>query len=711
MIGQDDSEAANILRGGGGGGNSKPMVDDNVIYNNNNSNTNNTNVTQTWRAKNVLDQSSLGSNSISKNNDNGSAELFTGSSRATNHNQQQYFVEPSELTNRIYIDDSGFKMGNRQQGQYQINNVGGKQAAESAPLRVQVGHKEQGLRKNDANNSHLIVDLTTPRVLAKTQTNLSQAAGNNSTAANITSQQNSDLQHNRDSWSLNQVGLPQPIASTTNNSQQASSGSSSAAAKKQTAFLDSSSSNQAINLNYSDQDELSSLSQLKEQKAICTAPYYYSDLKSEEQRNALLNIVQQKSLSPPPQLLSRSTDQSSTRLGPKSATLHSSRAHLLNENLPQMSNQKSQEFAGSRRKQSVMRVEQHSVADLSKMVELSEVKRKPDEMLVSLSTRHLQQSSARELRRCASLQMDLAMNLNSSSSHSPSVSPNPNPNPDPEPEEKGMNIKMSGKNLHMDSSYSQSARMSAASKERVKGSSSSSLESDGSGSRSDGCGGSASSSCASPNGKLDGLAGGPAAAAADCDVESAIEEQGLLSEANVDVDEDFIEFLTNGDTKSGPHSAQFDASQFSASDFNSSSSNSESSSTQSNAPTNDSLSSPLIGSNQAKHLFTNGGGQASKANGKTHNIGILKLHSQANNNNGCSRSKSNGGSSNNSSASNANSKSNGNCNNNNLTNDIACNKSDENGKRKFNNVLGNVIDVDIYPINNASRCSPVNNQA
>lgn len=64
-----------------------------------------------------------------------------------------------------------------------------------------------------------------------------------------------------------------------------------------------------------------------------SAPYYYSDLKSEEQQRALLNIVQQKSLSPPPQLLSRSIDQNNTRLAPKSATMHASQARMLSESL------------------------------------------------------------------------------------------------------------------------------------------------------------------------------------------------------------------------------------------------------------------------------------------------------------------------------------------------------------------------------------------
>lgn len=54
-----------------------------------------------------------------------------------------------------------------------------------------------------------------------------------------------------------------------------------------------------------------------------SAPYYYSDLKSEDQQRALLEIQQKKSLSPPPQLLSRSLGQNklnnSTRLMPKSA--------------------------------------------------------------------------------------------------------------------------------------------------------------------------------------------------------------------------------------------------------------------------------------------------------------------------------------------------------------------------------------------------------
>ncbi|KAG9509460.1 hypothetical protein GZH46_02020, partial [Fragariocoptes setiger] len=52
-----------------------------------------------------------------------------------------------------------------------------------------------------------------------------------------------------------------------------------------------------------------------------SAPYYYSDLKSKEQQKALLDIEQRKSLSPPPQLLSRGQNKlnNSTRLVAKSA--------------------------------------------------------------------------------------------------------------------------------------------------------------------------------------------------------------------------------------------------------------------------------------------------------------------------------------------------------------------------------------------------------
>lgn len=177
-------------------------------------------------------------------------------------------------------------MGNRH-NRYQINvPPSGREACEES-----VG--------SEVINSQLIVDLTTPRVLAKTQTTLS---------SNQLNMLGTSAQCAQESHSMNQVGLPHlskspPQLVNDKNGKHIKSESQNSEHSKSVNFLER------------------------------TAPYYYSDLKSEEQRQALFNIVQQKSLSPPPQLLSRSADQSSTRLGPKSATLHSRQAKLLSENL------------------------------------------------------------------------------------------------------------------------------------------------------------------------------------------------------------------------------------------------------------------------------------------------------------------------------------------------------------------------------------------
>lgn len=187
-------------------------------------------------------------------------------------------------------DSSSSDMGNRN-NRYQINvpATGGdvSDGAFSAP---------------DVANSQLIVDLTTPRVLAKTQTTLS---------SNQLNMIGTSTHSGKENQSLNQVGLPHSSKLPLNKVDDRTF-----------------SANQNIRSELLKPDQTKSVNFLER-----TAPYYYSDLKSEEQRQALFNIVQQKSLSPPPQLLSRSADQSSTRLGPKSATLHSKQARLLSKNL------------------------------------------------------------------------------------------------------------------------------------------------------------------------------------------------------------------------------------------------------------------------------------------------------------------------------------------------------------------------------------------
>lgn len=221
-----------------------------------------------------------------------------------NANQHKFYNTDADnhlqtSTNRIYLNESIQKMGNRQQGQYNLK-INNNQLESPTRFQQVVAGVGESSRKNEIANSHLIVDLTTPRVLAKTQTTLLPATTNQSEVNHSTT------------WSLNQVGLPQPLtrSNATNLSKQNST----------LAFSESSS--------ISKQD-----SQADSQILERSAPYYYSDLKSEEQRKALLSIVQQKSLSPPPQLLSRSTDQSNTRLALKSATLHPQHARMLSENL------------------------------------------------------------------------------------------------------------------------------------------------------------------------------------------------------------------------------------------------------------------------------------------------------------------------------------------------------------------------------------------
>lgn len=166
---------------------------------------------------------------------------------------------------------------------------------------------------SESYHSQLIVDLTTPRVLAKTQTNLKTPSKDSSTADS----------HGGDAWSMNQVGLPavqgqqqntvhiKPLSDVKNAGERASVTNLNLLSVKpseEVRLLKTRSSSIAgININ-----------SVKHHDAFeRSAPYYYSDLKSKEQQQALMDIVKQKNLSPPPQLTSRSIDQSSTRLALK----------------------------------------------------------------------------------------------------------------------------------------------------------------------------------------------------------------------------------------------------------------------------------------------------------------------------------------------------------------------------------------------------------
>lgn len=165
-------------------------------------------------------------------------------------------------------------------------------------------------------NSQLIVDLTTPRVLAKTQTTLLPTTQD-------------DFNNQKNSCSINQVGLPQynqnviPSTSISISHQTISPDHTKTIMihvdspparlnNGSTQTLEASNNNQIQGHLHLQQQQHQ---QQQHQNSLTrSAPYYYSDLKSDDQRRALMNIVQQKSLSPPPQLLSRSIDQSSTRL-------------------------------------------------------------------------------------------------------------------------------------------------------------------------------------------------------------------------------------------------------------------------------------------------------------------------------------------------------------------------------------------------------------
>lgn len=247
--------------------------------------------------------------SSQKEADTQSAPVYGASLSFADRQQDQTFTNNSENSRLIiesqnnHPDPASTSMGNRNQRQYQVVGVSG---AGSQDQQLRIGQRNIGNHGDSmSTNSQLIVDLTTPRVLAKTQTTLLPATGNH-----VDQTPRPSPCRPQEAWSMNQLGLP------TNYVDQF-------ALNAQTA-PDISSPDQGFGL--LDKIDASDAGSFP-------APYYYSDLKSEEQRRALFNIVQQKSLSPPPQLLSRSFDQNNTRLGPKSATMHSSQARVLSETL------------------------------------------------------------------------------------------------------------------------------------------------------------------------------------------------------------------------------------------------------------------------------------------------------------------------------------------------------------------------------------------
>lgn len=177
-------------------------------------------------------------------------------------------IDAVNSADRIYMNDANsLNMGNRQPQQYYITVDNGSHKPPNITKSENIWHDRD-------TGSQLVVDLTTPRVLAKTQTILLPS---NNVKTDFQASQ-------RDTFAMNQLGLPNVGPQT--NRQSSSPATSRQPVKPQ------------------NNDQVQSR----------TAPYYYSDLKSDEQRKALMSIVQKKSLSPPPQLLSRSIDQSSTRL-------------------------------------------------------------------------------------------------------------------------------------------------------------------------------------------------------------------------------------------------------------------------------------------------------------------------------------------------------------------------------------------------------------
>lgn len=318
IVGNTDNEAKAKLC------NSSNQLDNNMIYQQcTNLNSKSGNVTQT--AWNMARKQSVSSGLISLDQHNTQKQQkeqqqLTGSSAPTNECSNQ---QP-DLVNRIYVNEYNSPtgvMGNKQHRQYQINAVQSNTANSNQNSCTKVNGSSEHNNMHRKSDCQLIVDLTTPRVLARTQTTLLSAN-------DLTNNQLVNSEQ-KNSLSVNQVGLPHILDHNgDNNSSTMPSKSTYDELKEQ-------------------RQPLCDVKQLKNSRELLdkteqgqstgerSAPYYYSDLKSEDQRLALLNIVQQKSLSPPPQLLSRSTDQSSTRLALKSATLHSTQARLSSESLTQ----------------------------------------------------------------------------------------------------------------------------------------------------------------------------------------------------------------------------------------------------------------------------------------------------------------------------------------------------------------------------------------
>lgn len=187
--------------------------------------------------------------------------------------------------------------------------------------RLNSGYPNQNLMR-DSRNSQLIVDLTTPRVLAKTQTTISSASTSQSSSSN-SSTSFVQLKKTSPPWSssINQVGLPEMTSSSNFNR------TMSMSMLENMSLQPTSSTSRPNSFKVDKTNGLTYIEQANNNYSNA-APYYYSDLKSEEQREAFQSIVQHKSLSPPPKLLSRSIDQSITRLTLKSATLHPTRPQV-----------------------------------------------------------------------------------------------------------------------------------------------------------------------------------------------------------------------------------------------------------------------------------------------------------------------------------------------------------------------------------------------
>lgn len=203
---------------------------------------------------------------------------------------------------------------------------------------MDICHPSQTLMRD--RNSQLIVDLTTPRVLAKTQTTISSAStSHSSSSSSSTASSRAQPRKLSPGWppssSINQVGLPDMNSAPSFNRTMSMSMLENMTLPPVGSTLrpNSYKVDKSNGLTYIEQGTNNNSGSMSSSSNNNTAPYYYSDLKSEEQREALQSIVQHKSLSPPPKLLSRSTDQSITRLTLKSATLHPNRPQVSYESL------------------------------------------------------------------------------------------------------------------------------------------------------------------------------------------------------------------------------------------------------------------------------------------------------------------------------------------------------------------------------------------